>query len=47
MVEKDKTYVCDPCGIEVKIIREGAGTLVCCSEEMYEKEEDSSEQEEQ
>ena len=39
MVEKDKTYICDPCGIEVMVTKEGAGTLVCCGEEMEETEE--------
>ncbi len=34
MAEQDKVYVCDICGQEVKVIKAGAGRLVCCNEPM-------------
>jgi len=37
MMEKGKVYVCEPCGLEVEIRREGSGTLICCGMEMMEE----------
>jgi len=37
MAEKDKTYVCDLCGQEVKVTKSGVGTLVCCNVPMHVK----------
>ncbi len=34
MAEQGKTYRCEICGQEVKVTKEGAGTLVCCNEDM-------------
>lgn len=34
MGEQGKTYRCNICGQEVKVTKEGAGTLVCCNEDM-------------
>ena len=34
MAEHGKTYHCEICGQEVKVLKEGAGTLVCCNEDM-------------
>jgi len=31
-----KTYHCDICGQEVKVTKEGGGTLVCCGKQMRE-----------
>lgn len=39
MAEEDKNYVCSLCGQEVKVIRSGVGTLVCCDLPMELKEE--------
>jgi len=39
MAEEDKTYVCDLCGQEVKVLKSGAGTLVCCDQPMNIKED--------
>ena len=30
----DETYRCNICGNEVKVIKVGGGTLVCCSQDM-------------
>jgi len=34
MAEEGKVYVCDICGQEVKVLKAGVGTLVCCDEPM-------------
>ncbi|HIQ00360.1 TPA: desulfoferrodoxin FeS4 iron-binding domain-containing protein [Candidatus Bipolaricaulota bacterium] len=34
MAEQGEVYVCDICGQEVKVLRPGAGTLVCCGQPM-------------
>ncbi len=34
MAEEGKTYRCNICGQEVKVTQAGAGTLVCCGQEM-------------
>jgi len=34
MAKEGKTYVCDLCGQEVKVVKSGAGTLVCCDQPM-------------
>jgi superoxide reductase len=39
MAEQGKTYVCDLCGQEVKVLKSGAGTLVCCDQPMNLKED--------
>lgn len=39
MAEKGKAYVCSICGQEVKVVKEGAGILVCCDIPMDLKEE--------
>ncbi len=38
MAEEGKIYVCDICGQEVKVVKAGAGTLVCCDQPMRLKE---------
>lgn len=39
MAEEGKTYFCALCGQEVKVIKSGVGTLVCCNQAMNLKEE--------
>ena len=39
MAEEGKTYICDICGQEVKVTKAGAGTLVCCGQDMVAREE--------
>jgi len=44
MAEEGKTYVCEMCGAEVKVIKKPAPdpncpTLTCCGKEMKEKKE--------
>ncbi|MBN2246549.1 MAG: desulfoferrodoxin FeS4 iron-binding domain-containing protein [Candidatus Aminicenantes bacterium] len=39
MAEKDRIYVCSICGQEVKVVKSGAGTLVCCNQPMKPKPE--------
>ena len=34
MAKKGRLYHCDVCGQEVRVTREGSGTLQCCSEAM-------------
>ncbi|MFQ6083337.1 MAG: desulfoferrodoxin FeS4 iron-binding domain-containing protein [Candidatus Aminicenantia bacterium] len=34
MAEQRKTYVCSTCGQEVKVLKAGVGTLVCCNKPM-------------
>ncbi len=34
MAEQNKVYVCSVCGQEVKVIKSGMGTLVCCNQPM-------------
>jgi len=35
---EEKIYVCQKCGNEVKFVKDGGGTLVCCGDPMNEKE---------
>ncbi|MGM0380105.1 MAG: desulfoferrodoxin [Bacillota bacterium] len=45
MAKLEGIYTCDLCGNVVEVLHEGAGTLVCCGEDMKlleEKTEDSS-----
>ena len=39
MAEEGKTYVCLICGQEVKVVKAGAGILVCCGQDMELQEE--------
>ena len=39
MAEQDKVYVCLVCGQQVKVIKSGAGTLVCCGLQMTKEDE--------
>lgn len=39
MAEEGKIYVCLICGQEVKVTKAGAGTLVCCGQDMELKEQ--------
>jgi superoxide reductase len=39
MAEEGKIYVCSICGQEVKVVKSGMGTLVCCDQPMDKKEE--------
>ena len=39
MAEQDKVYICLVCGQEVKVIKSGAGTLVCCGLQMTKEDE--------
>ena len=34
MAAEGKMYRCELCGQEVSVVTEGAGTLVCCGEDM-------------
>jgi superoxide reductase len=34
MTEVGEIYVCEICGNKVKVLESGAGTLVCCGEDM-------------
>lgn len=34
MAEHGKTYRCNVCGNEVKVVKAGAGVLVCCGQPM-------------
>jgi superoxide reductase len=34
MAKKEEIYKCEICGNVVKVIEEGAGTLVCCGQDM-------------
>jgi superoxide reductase len=34
MTKKDEIYLCNICGKTVKLINDGAGTLVCCGQPM-------------
>ena len=38
MAEEGKVYICEICGQEVKVVKSGAGTLVCCNVDMKPKE---------
>jgi superoxide reductase len=40
MAEQDKIYVCSLCGQEVKVVKPGVGTLVCCGQPMQLKKEE-------
>jgi superoxide reductase len=35
---EEKIYVCQKCGNEVKFVKDGGGTLICCGDPMSEKE---------
>ena len=35
----DKIFVCETCGNEVRMEKDGGGHLVCCGQEMKEKSE--------
>jgi len=39
MAEQERTYVCSICGQEVKVVKSGVGTLVCCNQPMKPKPE--------
>lgn len=39
MAKKEKIYRCEICGNIVEVLHEGAGTLVCCGQDMIELEE--------
>lgn len=39
MAEEGKTYVCELCGQEVKVLKKGVSTLVFCDQPMTEKKE--------
>ena len=39
MAEEDAIYVCSLCGQEVKVLKSGVGTLVCCDQSMEVKED--------
>ena len=45
MTKKFEIYKCEICGQEVEVITDGAGTLVCCGEEMKKLEEQTTESE--
>jgi len=34
MTKINETYVCEVCGNIVKVVKAGAGTLVCCGKNM-------------
>ncbi|MDW7650778.1 MAG: desulfoferrodoxin FeS4 iron-binding domain-containing protein [Bacillota bacterium] len=34
----DEVYVCEICGNTVRVLKNGAGTLVCCGEPMKKEE---------
>lgn len=34
MSKVGETYVCEICGNKVKVLESGAGTLVCCGQQM-------------
>jgi desulfoferrodoxin-like iron-binding protein len=34
MTEVSEVYLCELCGNKVKVVESGAGTLVCCGEDM-------------
>ena len=34
MTDKGETYVCEICGNKVQVLEAGAGTLVCCGQDM-------------
>lgn len=38
-MREGKIYVCAICGNEVELVKDGGGKLVCCGQEMSEKEE--------
>jgi len=35
MAEEGKIYICDICGQEVRVVKSGVGTLVCCDQPMH------------
>lgn len=39
MAQEGKTYVCEICGQEITVLKEGVGTLVCCDQPMKKKDE--------
>ncbi len=34
MTEKGEVYLCEICGNKVQVLEAGAGTLVCCGQDM-------------
>ncbi|PVX26266.1 MAG: desulforedoxin [Candidatus Bathyarchaeum sp.] len=34
VTEEGQVYLCEICGNKVKVIESGAGTLVCCGQDM-------------
>jgi len=34
MTKVNEVYLCEICGNKVKVLESGAGTLVCCGEDM-------------
>ena len=34
LTEEGQTYLCEICGNKVKVLESGAGTLVCCGQDM-------------
>ena len=36
MTKVNEVYLCEICGNKVKVLESGAGTLVCCGENMVE-----------
>jgi desulfoferrodoxin-like iron-binding protein len=34
MTEKGQVYICEICGNKVQVMEAGAGTLVCCGQDM-------------
>jgi len=39
----DKIYFCPVCGNEVKFVRDGGGTVICCGQEMVIKKKEGEE----
>jgi superoxide reductase len=39
MAEEGAVYACSLCGQEVKVLKSGVGTLVCCDQPMEPKED--------
>ena len=39
MTEVNEVYLCEICGNKVKVLESGAGTLVCCEQDMVKVED--------
>ncbi len=39
MTEVNEIYLCELCGNKVKVLENGAGTLVCCGQDMVKLED--------